>query len=99
MQDAFEKAKLFSEREHVTPFFYNKKNNYRIGKYNLFKGLKHHRWTLDEPDDYKFLSKFFEYFKDKNIFHTNDILSYLDQNPNFYKLITILLGTKDIKNL
>lgn len=54
---AAEEARLPSEREHVTPFVRN--NPARFPAVNLaapLAGLAEERWTLDNPEDYAFLS-------------------------------------------
>lgn len=88
---AWKEAKLPSEREHVGLFI--EKNNrelFRLGELVKFKGLFHHRWTLDEPEDYEFLKKiFYKLYRKKKIFYTNDILALLEKEP---KLININSG-------
>jgi spore coat polysaccharide biosynthesis protein SpsF len=48
------------EREHVTPYVYRKGGNFRICHHRAGRDLSYHRWTLDAPEDYRFLSLLFE---------------------------------------
>ena len=76
-----------SEREHVTPFITNNKQRFRIGRYEKFKDLFHHRWVMDQPDDYKFIREIYKNFKNsKNIFTAEDILKLLNERPYLMKI-------------
>ena len=80
-------ARLTSEREHVGPYIEKNKDLFRIGLYKKFKGLSHHRWTLDEQKDYEFLIKIFDnlYLKN-NHFKVLDLLNFLDSNPDIFNI-------------
>ena len=41
-----------SEREHVTPYFYNNRQTFRMANLRCpIPDLEGHRWTVDDPDD------------------------------------------------
>jgi spore coat polysaccharide biosynthesis protein SpsF len=83
IEKAWEKAKLKSEREHVGPYIENNPHLFRNGMLELFKGLGNQRWTLDEPDDYKLLSKIFnKLYRPDSPFLTHEILQLIKNNPN-----------------
>ena len=42
------------------PYIENNKDLFKIGKLELFKGLGHMRWTLDEEKDFEFLKEIFK---------------------------------------
>ena len=86
LQEAWQKAVLLSEREHVTPY---------IIKSSIFKkmnishdvDLSCHRWTLDEPRDYEKLSMAFNFLYYKDVFfHLEDALQFFNANPQIDKL-------------
>ena len=82
-------AKLKSDREHVGTYIENtNRNSFKIGAYKKFKKLSHHRWTIDEPRDYKFLKKIFDkLFKNFNEnFYTKEILKLLKKEPKLLKI-------------
>lgn len=84
---AWSQATLASEREHVTPYLYKQKEEFHIGHLAKFRGLQHHRWTLDEPADLKFLEAVFHHlYKEDAPFITQDILAFLDQHPEIYQI-------------
>ena len=88
IQKAWENAKLPSEREHVG--VYIEKTNpekFKLGNIKPFKNLASMRWTLDEKEDFEFLKKIFEnLYRSGQIFHTEDILRYLEYNPEIISI-------------
>ena len=83
LQRAWREAKLPSEREHVGPYVVNHPEWFHIGYLDKFKGLAHHRWTLDEPRDLAFLQSVFERLQrpDGLPFLTQDLLDLLERQP------------------
>jgi spore coat polysaccharide biosynthesis protein SpsF len=83
LQRAWREARLPSEREHVGPYVVNHPEWFRIGHLEKFKGLAHHRWTLDEPRDLVFLQSVFERLQQPTgrPFLTQDLLGLLDREP------------------
>ena len=85
---SWQQARLPSEREHVGTYIeINHPESFKIGKLEKFQGLSHHRWTLDQKEDYQFLKKVFEaLYNKKNIFTTEDVLKILSKHPNWIKI-------------
>lgn len=83
LERAWREAVLPSEREHVGPYIMNHPEWFRLGSLQKFKGLAHHRWTLDEPRDLTFLQSIFERLQrsDGQPFRTQDLLDLLDREP------------------
>lgn len=82
LSDAHEKALLPSEREHVTPYIRKQSNHWRLGNLTSRNDLSHMRWTVDEPEDFKFVKAVYErlYENNKN-FDMNHVLELLERNP------------------
>ena len=94
IERAWKEAKLKSEREHVGPYIESNSHLFKNGILEIFKGLDNQRWTLDEPDDYKLLSKIFnELYRPDLPFLTHEILQLIKSNPD---LSTI--NTKIVRN-
>ena len=87
IQEAWNNSSLKSEREHVCPYIEKNPNLFKTGGLHLFNGLEKHRWTLDEPEDYKFLNEIFEelYVPDAP-FYAHDILQFLETRPELLKI-------------
>jgi spore coat polysaccharide biosynthesis protein SpsF len=79
---AWQEAHLPSEREHVGPYVEKHPELFRVGALHHFRGLSHHRWTLDEPRDYEFLSQVFDrLYQPNTVFHAGDVLALLQREP------------------
>lgn len=82
--EAWEKASLASEREHVTQFIINRPNCFVLQDFSSnIEGFGSMRWTLDEKEDYQFICQIFDYFNDKGQedFGVRDILLFLKEHP------------------
>ena len=87
LKRAWNGAKLPSEREHVTQFIVNRPEEFRNGIFEPVDDLCHHRWTVDEPEDYEFVKKVYQALYKKNpLFLMKDILNLLDQNPGLIEM-------------
>ncbi len=84
--DAGQHAKLISEREHVTPYIHRHREKYNIG--NLINSTDHSalRWTVDEQEDFDFVSEIYQRLYSKNPnFSTQEVLALLEAEPNLVR--------------
>jgi len=82
LEDARKRATLPSEREHVGLYPGKHREMYRVGSYEKFTGLAHHRWTLDEEADFRFLDAVYRrLYRPGSYFGTKEILELLQQEP------------------
>lgn len=87
IERAWKEAKLPSEREHVGPYIEKNPRLFKSGGLKKFVGLSHHRWTLDEPRDLKFLEIIFSRLhQTNNLFLANDVLALLNAEPDLLKI-------------
>jgi len=87
LESAYKNAQLKSEREHVCPYIENRPDHFLIGKYIKFKNQGHHRWTLDEKEDFLFLEKIFNSLYISNPdFDYDDIFKLLERNKMLTKI-------------
>ncbi len=87
LETAWREAVLPSEREHVTPFIKNHPERFAVGHYTSPVDLSHHRWTVDEPDDFAFVTAVYEaLYGDNSRFTTEDILTLLEEKPELMQL-------------
>lgn len=83
LKEAWEKANLASEREHVTLYIRNHKDNYKLQDFVCKIGNLHdERWTLDEPRDFEIISKVYNHFLPNTDFSMKDIYEFLQLNPD-----------------
>ncbi len=81
LQKIYNNAKLPSEKEHVTLYIANNKHLFNIGVYKNSIDLSHHRWTVDEPNDFKLVSAIFEgLINFEGHFRMEDVLLFLEKD-------------------
>ena len=83
LAQAHREAQLTSEREHVTLYFRNHPERFRIGDVDCAEDYRDLRWTVDEPCDFAFVEAVYEklYAKNKD-FSMQDILVLLKTHPD-----------------
>ena len=88
-----------SEREHVGPYIEKNPEIFKSGALVKFKGMSHHRWTLDEPEDFKLLSFIFnELYEKGSIFYTHQIIKLLEINPEISNINSNIIRNKGYQN-
>lgn len=87
LEQAHRESQLPSEREHVTPFLYTHPERFRLGNYVAQVDRSGMRWTVDEPEDFKFVRSVYEKLYPVNpYFTTTDILSLLKKHPELQSI-------------
>jgi spore coat polysaccharide biosynthesis protein SpsF len=84
LHDAWKNAKLPSEREHVTPFFYNNPNRFRILNVENDKDLSNLRWCIDREEDLVLLKELASKIKHRPIL-TKHILDVVSSEPELFE--------------
>ncbi len=84
---AWREATRDFEREHTTPFIWERPERFRIGNVAWETGLNYsmsHRWTIDYPEDYAFIARVYDelWTEEKPIFSMQDILRLLEAKPD-----------------
>lgn len=98
--DANKFAELASEREHVTPYIRNNRRKYKIGTLLNTEDLSSFRWTVDEPEDFKFVTTVYEKLYPSNpTFVTNDIMKLLKEEPEMIQNAHLKRNEGYIKSL
>jgi spore coat polysaccharide biosynthesis protein SpsF (cytidylyltransferase family) len=85
LEIAWEEAIKPSEREHVTPYFYNNPQKFKIFYINNPTNLSNYRWTVDNKTDLELVRILASKIKKRPIL-MEDILKVLKEEPN---LLTI----------
>jgi spore coat polysaccharide biosynthesis protein SpsF len=73
------------EREHVTLGVYRRHEQFKVGNFSDPEGRdnSHLRWTVDNPDDFTFVSSIYEALWQLNPdFDYQDVLAFLEQHPD-----------------
>ncbi|HZU45616.1 MAG TPA: glycosyltransferase family protein [Terriglobales bacterium] len=83
---AWRKAKEPYEREHVTPFFYEHLEVFRIVSVTNDIDYSSHRWTLDTAEDLEFIRAVYTRFDNRDDFSWRDVLGLLEREPDLSEL-------------
>jgi len=87
LKKAYLSAKLPSDREHVTPYIYNNPDKFKVMNFVNNEDMSLLRWTVDEPEDFKFVTEIYRHLYNKNNnFSTLDVLLTLKKYPNLMKI-------------
>jgi spore coat polysaccharide biosynthesis protein SpsF len=79
---AHREARALPEREHVTPYLYGHPELFHLRGYSSPLDLSGHRWTLDTPDDWRFISGVYEKLAGReNRYSRETVLRILRENP------------------
>ena len=85
LERTWKSATLASEKEHVTPYIRNKKENFRLHNMKNFKKMDHLRWTLDRIEDFNLIKKIVTKI-DKRPIVMSDILDLFSKQPELIKI-------------
>ncbi len=88
LEEAYKKAELSSEKEHVTPYIYKNPSEFRLYNFSNPIDLSKLRWTVDVVEDYQFVHQVYEalYQKPNEIFTMEEVLKLLEQRPELKEI-------------
>jgi spore coat polysaccharide biosynthesis protein SpsF len=91
LEVAWREAAREFEREHTTPFIWERPERFRLGNVVWETGLDFsmsHRWTIDYPEDYRFLCAVYEELHAPGAppFTLDDVLALLRRKPEIAAL-------------
>lgn len=88
LRESWESARLASEREHVTPFIWNRPERFRLGTlHHRGRNLSELRWTVDYARDLEFVRAVYQRLHpSKPDFDMYDVLNLVDTNPQLLRL-------------
>ncbi|HVZ39158.1 MAG TPA: glycosyltransferase family protein [Candidatus Kapabacteria bacterium] len=97
LETAWREAERDFEREHTTPFLWERPERFLIGNVRWERGQDYsmsHRWTIDYREDYELIAAVYDalYTASGRIFGIDAILSWLDQHPDVAALNAHLAG-------
>ena len=93
LEIAWKNAKKKSEREHVTPYFYNNPEKFKIHYFKQHKNQSKFRYTIDRKEDYDLVVEILSRIKKRPI-KTSDIIELLTKNPELLKLNSHIISNE-----
>ncbi len=85
LENAWKNAEKDSEREHVTPYFYNNPNKFNIRHLTQSVNNSKFRYTVDQEEDFLLVKEIVKKIKNRPII-TKDIIQVLNDNPDIQKI-------------
>jgi len=87
LEQAWRRAEKSFEREHTTPYIWERPSEFRLGNVQWETGRNYsmtHRWTIDYYDDYLFTKAVYDelWSATRKVFSLNDILKLLESRPD-----------------
>ncbi len=87
LETAFKNAMEPADREHVTRYFYQNPNQFRMKNIPYYKDTSQHRWTVDTIEDFQLVEKIFSELYPKNPeFTLEETLSLLEKHPDWAEI-------------
>jgi transketolase len=102
IEEAWKNATRAFEREHTTPYIWERPEAFRIGNVVMEGGRDYsmtHRLTIDYEEDYQFIKAVWEELYPVNaLFGARDILELLERRPDIYTINRSLAGVNWYRN-
>lgn len=96
LENAWVNAVEGFEREHTTPYIWERPDKFRIGNVAMRHGQDYslkHRWTIDYPEDYEFINKVYNHLYPLNsFFGMEQVLALINEHPEIYNINNHLVG-------
>jgi len=86
LTDAWKSAKQPYQRSHVTSYIYENSRRFDLLSFAGDADYSWQRWTLDTPEDFRFIRAVYEHMEDPDSFNWRDVLSLLEQKPELLEL-------------
>lgn len=88
LEKAWRNARKQYEREHVTPYIWDQREQFRVDNVENDEDLSlKERWTLDSEEDFQFIKTVYEnLYKEGEIFFMEDVLRLLEEKPELREI-------------
>lgn len=84
LRQAFQNALSPEEQEHVTPYFYNNPQRFRLGTVKQDVDRSDYRWTVDTPEDYQLIELLLRHILPVNpLFTQQDLIQLMIDHPEW----------------
>lgn len=103
LETAWREARRDFEREHTTPFIWERPERFSIGNVAWDTGLDYsmtHRWTIDYVEDYEFIARVYDelWKPERPLFGLDDILRLLKRRPEIAAINARYAGVNWYRN-
>jgi spore coat polysaccharide biosynthesis protein SpsF len=91
LERAWAQARKPYEREHVTPYFYEHPELFRIASIRGSSDYSNFRWTLDTPDDLQLIRRIYSRFGNQDTFGWQEAVALMEREPELGELNSHIL--------
>jgi spore coat polysaccharide biosynthesis protein SpsF len=86
LERAWREARDLYEREHVTPYFYEHPNTFRMASVSSAVDYSRYRWTLDTREDLELLRAIYARFDSRHDLSWQDVIALMEREPELAEL-------------
>ncbi len=87
LERAFHDAKEVYQREHVTPYIYQRTDIFKLECFKNEEDLSFHRWTVDVEEDLRLIREIYkELYQDGHCFLFHDVIELLKKRPQLLEI-------------
>jgi spore coat polysaccharide biosynthesis protein SpsF len=86
LERAWREAEAQHQREHVTPYFYEHPDLFRLSFLNGDRDWSHYRWTLDTVEDLDLIRTIYGHFENRDEFDWHDVIALMQREPDLERL-------------
>ncbi|WP_188203983.1 cytidylyltransferase domain-containing protein [Desemzia incerta] len=81
IEEAFRNANKPYQREHVTPYFYENSDKFKLVNFSNSKDYSNYRWTLDTQEDLELITELYRHmYRGQHDFYLQGIVKVLEKN-------------------
>ena len=86
LERAWREAHKHHQREHVTPYFYEHPELFRLASLRGAEDYSRYRWTLDTADDLELIRSIYDRFNNRDDFAWQDVIALMEREPKLEHL-------------
>jgi spore coat polysaccharide biosynthesis protein SpsF len=86
LAQAWREAKKPHQREHVTPYFYEHPELFRLASLTNASDYSRYRWTLDTAEDFELLKALYAKLDNREDFGWRDVIDVMEKEPRLAEL-------------
>ena len=86
LERAWLEAKELHQREHVTPYFYEHPELFRMASATADADYSRHRWTLDTSEDLELIRAIYSRLDNRDDFDWKEVLALMEREPDLADL-------------
>lgn len=87
LTEAYEQANSGFQKEHVTPYFYQNPDRFKLHSCRCQADLSHFRWTLDTVEDWTLIQAIYNHlYEPGRCFSWTDVLQLMQRSPELQEM-------------